>query len=311
MTDPIASCLAAAGETDWAANEEEPHPYRADQTLFLVIEPGGRSRHWVQRLVIGGRRRDLGLGSYPLTSLSEAREWAWENRKLARAGDDPLPRVSRVPSFKQAASKVGAAGQWRGRTRENRDAALDRFCSDIMDKTVDRIGREDILRILVPTYQEKPATGRRLRGWIRGVLGWAMASGRVEQNVCGEMIDAALPSAPKVREHHAAMPYAELGGALAKVDARGARETVRGAIKFLLLTATRSGEVRGATWTEIDIAGREWRIPAERTKTGQPHRVPLSDAAVGILRAMEPHRGRSGLVFSRRAAAVCYRRQRC
>ena len=93
------------------------------------------------------------------------------------------------------------------------------------------------------------------------------------------------------------MSYAELGAALARVGASSAGETVRAAITFLILTAVRSGDVRGATWDEIDLEAREWRIPGERTKTGQPHRVPLSGPAVAILRAMEPHRGRSGLVF--------------
>ncbi len=273
----------------------KPGRYRADQTLFLVIEPGGRSRHWVQRLVVNGKRRDLGLGAFPLTSLAEARERAYQNRRQARAGGDPLPRVSRTPTFRAAAAKVDQAGQWRGQTRANRRAALDSYAGHLMDRRVDQIGREDVIGILAPVYAEKPATGRRLRGWIRGVLAWAQAHGHVEVNVSGEMIDAALPSAPKVSEHRAALPYQELGAALAKVDGSTAGETVKAAIKFLLLTATRSGEVRGATWEEIDA--REWRIPAARTKTGQPHRVPLSDACMAILRAMEPHRGRSGLVF--------------
>ena len=85
----------------------KPGRYRADQTLYLIIEPGGRSRHWVQRLVVGGRRRDLGLGSYPMTSLSEARDRAWENRKLARTGGDPLPPVVAVPTFRNRVREVG------------------------------------------------------------------------------------------------------------------------------------------------------------------------------------------------------------
>ena len=275
-----------------------PGRYRADQTLFLVVEPGGRSRHWVQRLVVGGRRRDLGLGSFPLTSLSEARERAWENRKLARGGGDPLPRVARAPTFGTACEKVGAAGQWRGRTRENRAAALDTYCGSILAKGVDQISREDVLRILGPVYAAKPATGRRLRGWVRGVLARAQAHGHVDHNVAGEMIDAALPSAPKVASHRAAVPYAAVASALAAVAASGAGDTVKACLRFVSLTAVRSGEARGATWDEIDLQdAREWRIPANRTKTGREFRVPLSDAAAGVLRAMEPHRGRSGLVF--------------
>ena len=272
-----------------------PGRYRCGDTLYCVVEPGG-SKHFVQRLVVNARRRDLGLGSFPLTSLSEARERAWDNRKLARRGEDPMPRVASVPTFRTACAKVDAGGQWQGRTRGNRRAALDRYCAGIMDWPVTRIGREDALRIVLPVCDVAPVTGRRLRGWIRGALAWAQAHGHVDVNVAGEAIDAALPSVPKP-EHRAALPYAELPAALRKVDASGAGPTVKGAISFMLLTATRSGEARGARWEEIDLDRAEWRVPAERTKTGETLRVPLSGPAVAILRAMERHRGQSGLVF--------------
>lgn len=274
----------------------KPGRYRADQTLYLILEPSG-SRHWVQRIVVGGRRRDLGLGSYPLTSLAEARERAYENRQRARQGGDPLPRVPTAPTLRQAASKVEQGTHWRGRTRENRRAALETYAAGLLDRGVDRIGREEVLRILVPLYHDKPATGRRLRGWIRGVLAWAQAHGHIEANVCGEMIDAALPSAPKVKEHREALPYAQVPAALAAVAASTASASTRACLRFIALTGVRSGEARGAKWSELDLDERTWTIPAARMKTGVSHRVPLPEAAVRILESMRALRGASDLVF--------------
>ena len=274
----------------------KPGRYRADQTLYFVVEPGGRSQHWVQRLVVAGRRRDIGLGSYPLTNLSEARERAWENRRLARQGGDPLPRVSRVPTFRQAGERVEAACRWGDRTRENRRAALDRYCGSILDKRLDQIRRADVIAIVAPVMSEKRSTGSKLHGWIRGALAWAVAHEHLEHNVA-DGIGAALPSAPRVEEHHSAIPYEQVPQALRAISSCRAGDATKACLRFVVLTAVRSGEARLATWDEIDHDAREWRIPASRTKTGAEHRVPLSGAAVAILEAARAHRGRSGLVF--------------
>lgn len=232
-----------------------------------------------------------------MTSLAEARERAFENRRRARRGGDPLPRASSAPTFRQAASTVGRGAHWRGRTRENRRAALETYAAGLLERRVDHIDREDVLRILVPVYEEKPATGRRLRGWIRGVLAWAQAHGHVDANVCGEMIDAALPSAPKVKAHRKALPYAQVPAALAAVAASGASESTRACLRFVALTGVRSGEARGATWSEFDLDNRTWTIPPERMKTRVTHRVPLSEAAVRIVESMRLLRRPCELVF--------------
>ena len=276
----------------------KPGRYRADQTLYLIVEPGG-SKHWVQRVVVNGRRRDLGLGSYPLTSLSEARERAWQNRQLARRGEDPMPRATRVPTFQQAAAKVDAASQWRGdRTREHRRRALETHAGHLMDHRLDQIGREDVLKILTPIWATKAATAIRLRGWIRAVFSWGQAHGHVEHNIAGEMIAGALPkAATPVKSHHKALAYERVGATLEAVDASGVSQVVKLCLRFVALTACRTSEARLAVWDEVDLGARVWRIPAERTKTGAEHRVPLSGAAVSVLEAVRPHRGSSGLVF--------------
>ena len=276
--------------------------YRAGETLFLNVAPGG-SKSWVQRLTIDGRRRDIGLGGYPLVSLAEAREAAFENRKLARAGGDPLAekRRRRTPTFREAANAVHEANKPRWRNNHHIASwmqTLERHAFPILgDMAVDRIGREDVLGVLAPIWGEKQETARRVRQRIRTVLRWCQAHGHVEHNAAGEAIDGALPSMPAVRQHLRALPYADVPEALRLAEASNASLAVRLAFRYLTLTASRPGEVRGATWGEIDTGAREWRIPGSRMKGGSEHRQPLSDAAMAVLEQAREIRDGSGLVF--------------
>ena len=142
-------------------------------TLFLVVEPSGRSRHWVQRLTVNGKRRDLGLGGYPYVGLAEARAAAFANRQLARRGGDPtaVVRQSRAPTFRTACERVEAGATWKGLGAENRRRALERYCGSIMDRRIDQIRRADVIAILVPVMAEKRATGSKLHGWGPGGAG--------------------------------------------------------------------------------------------------------------------------------------------
>ena len=253
-------------------------------TLYLVVEPGGHSRHWVQRLTVDGKRRDLGLGGYPYVGLAEARAAAFSNRQLARRGGDPTATLqrSRVPTFRKACERVDAAATWKGQGPEDRRRALDRYCGSILDRRLDQIRRADVIGILAPLMAEKRAMGSKLHGWIRGALAWGVAREHLEFNVA-EGIGAALPAARKGKKHHAALPYAEVGAALEAIAACTASEALKSCLRFIILTAVRSGEARGATWSEIDLQAAEWRIPAERMKAGREHRVPLSPAAMDTL----------------------------
>jgi integrase len=267
----------------------KPGRHMAADTLFLTVTEGrtGRiNKRWVQRLHVNGKRRDIGIGTYPAVTLSEARERAHDNRMTAKRGGDPTGRASTVPTFAAVSEKVDQGGQWRGRTRETRRRTLDRYAGPLMGRPVDQIDRAAVLAVLGPVYATKPATGKLLRGWVRGVLAAAQALGHVDVNPAGEVIDAALPKTPKTREHRRALPYAGVPAALEAVEASGAGPVVKAAISFTALTAVRSGEARGATWGEVDLEAREWRVPASRMKGGVEHRVPLSDAAVAILEGM-------------------------
>ena len=162
---------------------------------------------------------------------------------------------------------------------------------------VDQIGREDVLRILTPIWTTKPEVARKQRNRIRAVLSWCQAHGFIEHNVAGEMIDGALPAMPAVKEHFRALPYQEVPAALETVEVSGASLAAKLCFRFLVLTATRSGEARGATWSEIDLETKEWRIPAIRMKAGIEHRVPLSDAALAVLEQAQILRDGSDLIF--------------
>ena len=236
-------------------------------------------------------------------TLAEARELAFENRRLARRGGDPLAgrRRAKAPTFEQAAVRTFEANRarWRhAKTATNWAGSMAKYAYPVFgERPVDQIGREDVLRVLTPIWTSKPAVSRKLRQRIRAVLAWAQAHGHVEHNPAGEAIDGALPAMPAVRAHFRALPYPEVAAALDTVEASRASESAKACLRFLVLTACRSGEARGATWDEIDIDAGLWVIPASRMKGGAEHRQPLSAAALAPLEAVRPFADTSGLVF--------------
>ena len=271
-------------------------------TLYLAVAPGG-SKSWVQRVTIHGRRRDIGLGGYPAVSLAKARHRAMANRVAIADGIDPLAgkRRANTPTFRAAAVATCEANRPRWRSAKTARAWMQSMekhaFPEIGALRVNTIGQDDILRILKPLWSSRPQMARRLRQHIRATLQWCQAHGHVATNVAGEAIDGALPAMPAVKAHFRALPWAEVGAALDTVrQASGASQNSRLSFEFLVLTAARSAETLGAAWDEIDFAEREWRIPAERMKTGVAHAVPLADAA---LRTLEAARSLGGerLVF--------------
>ena len=280
----------------------KPGSHYAGETLYLHVAPGG-SKSWVQRLTIHGRRCDIGLGGFPVVSLAEARDIAYRHRKLARAGGDPLAekRKVKIPTFREVAEQTFKANRarWRSeKTARNWEQGMNKHVLPKLGALrVDQIRREDVLRVLTPIWTKTPEVARKQRNRIRTVLSWCQAHGFIEHNVAGEMIDGALPAMPAVKQHFRALPYRDVPAALDTVESSGASLAARLCFRFLVLTATRSGEARGAAWAEIDIDAKEWRIPAARMKAGAEHRVPLSDAALAVVAQAKMLRDRSGLVF--------------
>ena len=272
--------------------------------LYLFVQPSG-TRSWIQRLVIRGRRRELGLGSLALVPLAEAREKALVNRKLARQGGDPLAekrRTEGIPTFAEAAARVLEQKQagWRNRKHARE------WLSSLKRLAFPRIGRmpvsevtsADVLEILTPIWHRKAETARRVRLRLRAVLEWAVAMEYRIDNPC-DRIGPVLGAQQKVVRHMQALPHREVAAAIGTVRGSTALGVARLAFEFLVLTAARWGEVRGAEWAEIDRIGRVWAVPARRMKANHQHRVPLCGRALEILEAAEALGERAGpLVFT-------------
>ena len=281
---------------------KEPGLFGDGNTLFLRVARGG-SKQWVQRLVIHGKRRDIGLGGLSWVTLDEARVMAWENRRMARRGGDPIAaaRRNRMPSFRDAAQRTfeSLRPRWRNeKVAANWMQQLERYAFELLgNMPVDHIKQQDVLEVLTPIWTTKPETARRVRRSIRSTLQWCQAHEFVTFNAAGEGINGALPRMPAVKAHLRALPYREVPEALRIIENCDSRSGARLALRFLVLTAARSGEVRGATWTEIDFEQAAWRIPGERMKAGEEHRVPLAPASLDVLKRAQMLDNGSGLVF--------------
>lgn len=281
-----------------------PGFYGDGNGLYLKVDPSGAKR-WVQRLVIHQKRRDIGLGSASLVSLAEARERALEQRKQARAGDDPFAsrRASEaIPTFADAAQKVHdlSAPTWRNAKHGQQWLnTLQTFVFPFFgSKRMDAITGADVLTALTPIWNTHPETARRVKQRIGTVMKWAMAQGWRADNPA-EAISKALPKHDRSKvKHRAALPYQQVAGAVARIQRSDAGIATKLAFEFLILTATRSGETREATWNEIDLANAEWIIPSARMKAKRAHRVPLSPRCIAILEeAKALKRGGDDLVF--------------
>ena len=242
--------------------------------LYLYVPRTG-TRSWIQRLVIRGRKHELGLGSVHLVSLAEAREVALANRKLARSGGDPLSdkrRAQGMPTFATAAAAVVEQKQagWRSpRLTKEWLRSLERFAFPrIGSRPVSEVTSADVLEILSPIWHTKARTARSVRQRIRAVLEWAVAMEYRTDNPCDRIGPVLGPQRDVVR-HMRALPHSDVVGALEAVWASKAMPAIKLAFEFLVLTAARSGEVRLATWDEIDTTGRVWTIPATRMKANR------------------------------------------
>lgn len=280
--------------------------------LYLQVKGNGAS--WILRVMKDLRRRDFGLGSYQDFSLEEARQRCAEMRKQVISGIDPIEEKrqariaqelakARTATFAECVNAyLDAHGDsWKNpKHRQQWQNTLATYAGPVIgDLPVSEVDTGLVLQVLEPIWKEKTETATRLRGRIESVLAWATTRGyRQGENPARWRghLDTLLakPSRLKAVEHHAALPYMEMAGfmsRLAEMDGISAR-----AVEFAILTAARSGEVRGATWGEIDLNKGMWVIPAERMKMQREHRVPLSAHALTLLKAM-PRIDGSELVF--------------
>ena len=283
----------------------EPGRYPDGGTLYLCVAPGG-SKSWVQRLTINRRRRDIGLGGWPVTSLVDARAKAFENRRVARAGGDPIAARRRVDAitFREAADKTidGRKSGWRS------DAqgvvwrrSLERYAYPVLgDLPVHQIQRQDVLRVLLPIWSEHPQAAKRLRQRIGLIFKWCEANGFMERNLAGEAIDGALPAHKPRKKHHRALAYPQIPHMLRQVEAGRGSLNTKLCFLFLVLTGVRGHEARHARWEQIDIPSRVWKVPAEIMKMDLEHEVPLSAAILEVLNQARALDDGSGLLFPSR-----------
>jgi len=272
--------------------------------LYLIVTPTQSS--WTFLFIRNGRRREMGLGSTATVTLAEARRKAEEARRLLAAGTDPLDakkageREQRAPTFgefvdqylesmKPSWRNEKHSAQWAmtlGRARD-KDGNLTKrgYCLGLANLRMNEITTDNVLKELRPIWSTKPETASRIRGRLEIVLDAAKAAGHRDgpnPALWRGHLALLLPKRRKLaRGHHAALPYSEVPAFIQRL--RQAKGIGAMALEFLILTAARSGEVRGATWSEIDFGNKIWTVPADRMKAGRPHRVPLTERTIAIL----------------------------
>lgn len=233
-------------------NASKPGLYGDGNGLYLKVDAGGAKR-WIQRVVINRKRKDIGLGSITLRSLSEARELALENRKCARNGGDPLAAKrlkESILTFEEAAKEVHSLNRPTWRNAKHADQwinTLETFAFPYIGrKRIDTVTGEDILAVLTPIWNAQPETARRVKQRIGSIMKWAMAKGWRIDNPA-EAMSMALPKHDRSKiQHRKALPYTDVSNAIRKVWASDAGAITKLAFEFLVLTAARSGEVREA-----------------------------------------------------------------
>jgi integrase len=269
--------------------------------LFLrVLDPGHRV-YWVYRFTTDGREREKSVGAYPEMSLAQARIKHAKLRAQVLAGTEIITKAAPrgTPTFGQWADRYIATheGGWKNaKHHQHWVMTLTKYCAPLRDLPVDQIDAKAVLKVLEPLWTAVPETASRLRARIESVLSSAQVGGHIDPDRPNparwkRWLDQMLPNPKKVGErrgHHAAMPYADLPAFMAKLAVTPG--VASQALAFTILTCVRTGEALGATWDEISFDEAVWRVPSRRMKMAKPHDVPLSDAAVAILRTQEIRR---------------------
>lgn len=298
-----------------ARERHEWHAVGGVSGLLLQVTAGG-SKQWMLRTVVGAKRRTIGLGGYPEVSLAEARERAREAKRKIASGTDPVEERKAVKAALVAAQRRGltvsdALDDWikaKGaelgdeKTLTHLRSTFGRYVlPEIGKMLVHEVTTADVLRVLHPIWTAKTVTAKKVRQRLEAIFAWAAVAGhrphdRPNAARWKHNLDQLLPKASAVATttHQPAVAQAELPSWWAALSRRGGMGAI--AVRFLALTATRSGEVRGARWDEIDTEAGVWTIPASRMKMGKEHRVALSKDALALLEGV-PRSDDQPLVF--------------
>ena len=290
--------------------------HRCDRGLYLQVAGSG-TKSWLFRYKspVTAKQREMGLGSLNLVPLAAARDIAVECRRQVLSGLDPLEergRVKRVRQLEQARSITfqEAAEQciaskkpeWKNAKHAQQwSNTLNAYAYPVFgDLSISDLDTDLVLKAIEPIWISKAETASRVRQRIETVWDWARARKYVEGENPARLrghLDKILAKTAKVKrvKHHAAIPYKQIATFIKKL--RGRKGSSASAMEFMILTAARTGEVRGARWQEIDLTIKVWTIPADRMKAGKEHRVPLCDRALQILNSMKSNRNPDEFVF--------------
>jgi len=259
----------------------------------------------MQRLVVQGRRRDIGLGSVNIVSLDDAREAALRFRRIARSGGDPIAErrkaIGSTLTFKEAALKVHSLTlpTWDNEkhTKQWLSSLENHVFPFIGNIAIGSITSTDIMTVLSKIWVDKPDTAKKIRQRLQLVVKWARAQGHFTGEDPIEIAEAALPKVKQPNNHFKSVPFDSIPSIFDQIEQSSLFPSTKLALQFLLLTACRTLEVREATWNEIDFEQEIWCIPAERMKTGSPHNVPLSIQALEILKKARELQTDNDLIF--------------
>ena len=276
--------------------------YDSNFGLFLRVYASG-SKNWVQRITINGKRREKGLGSLTLVSLAEARDLAFENLKMIKNGDDPFYSNSSlkiIPTFEEVSHSVHQSNlpSWRNKKHAAQFISTLKTYAfpHIGELKVSEVNTSHLMSILSPIWLTKAETARRVRQRISAVLTWSIAQNWRTDNPADKMIVKALPKQTKKLNHRKSMSYEDVGSFIRTVQNSNALIATKLALEFLILTATRSNEVRTAKWVEVNE--NLWTIPSERMKLGIAHRIPLSTRCMEIIKKAKQISNGSQYIFS-------------
>ncbi|MCY3804013.1 MAG: tyrosine-type recombinase/integrase [Gammaproteobacteria bacterium] len=267
--------------------------------LILWVK-SATARSWVQQIHVQGKRRTIGLGSANMVPLRTAREIAHGNQVIARSGGDPKPKivVQEIPTLHEALEPVLdiQREQWKPGSKSEaqwRSTLKEYVFPSLGDRLVSEITTPQIMAVLEPLWGKKRETASRIRQRISVIMQWAITQGHRSDNPV-EATKAVLKGAKK-RNHQKSLHHDKIAAALSKVRKSSAFISTKLCAEFLTLTATRSGEARGARWSEVQ--GKVWTIPASRTKTNHELRIPLSKGALKVLQEAGKFTSGSDLIF--------------
>ena len=278
-----------------------PGRYSDGNGLYLVVDPSGAKR-WLQRLSIQGKRCDLGLGSTRLVSLDDAREQALINRRVARAGGDPVAERNHEMGlsmpFKDATIEVYKANLpvWGNEKHAKQWLATmkNHVFPKIGAKPVGSIQSTDILAVLEPIWTSKPDTAKKIRQRLNMVINWARGKRLYTGDDPIKMAELSLPKTKQSKNHFKSLNYDEMPSLFEEIEASSATTQSKLALQFTIITCCRTTEVLNSTWDEIDLVKAVWTIPAERMKAKREHRVPLTSAMYELI---SDTNDQTGLVF--------------